>query len=189
MSVKNILSCLGLRFGDVDAAQILTKTVTLTDAQIKALPTTPIALVASPGSGYFISPIGVVLVVDAVAGAYSNIDAAGWLGVEYAAAYAFVGYVGNDASITNALIGATALTDLLTNGAKVSVNLAPFEATEDINQSAGQWGPMPVLQALTSKENRAISIHINNNGSGVLTGGNAANSLIVTVLYVVIPTT
>jgi hypothetical protein len=171
------------------AANISLAAKTLTDAQIKALPSTPISLISSPGAGYFISPIAVVLNMDATAGAYGNIDAAAWLGVVYNNAYGFVGYVGNDVAITNPLIGSTAFTDFLTNGSKVSLNLAPFEVTEDINQSAGGWGPMAVLQAMTSKENQPITIKVDNNGAGALTGGNSANTLAIKVLYVVLPTT
>jgi hypothetical protein len=53
---------------------IYKRKVTLTDAQIKALPTTSIDLVDAPGAGKMILPHAVRYVLNNEAGAYTNLD-------------------------------------------------------------------------------------------------------------------
>src|SRR5690242_19531048 len=68
-------------FGGGGSSVVQTATKTLTDAQIKALPTTPIELVAAPGSGKVIWWSMIVLRAT-IAGSYTNIGDRCSLGVE-----------------------------------------------------------------------------------------------------------
>lgn len=58
-------------FLDSSGGGLQKATLTLTDAQIKKLPNTPIPIVASPGSGQMLVPILAIFVADSTAGAYS----------------------------------------------------------------------------------------------------------------------
>lgn len=151
--------------------------VTLTNAQIKALPTTPIVLAAAPPAGFLIQPLLATLFAKTASGAYTNIDAAGSLNV--AADIFALGYVPNDVAITTG--SATRLTDLLGGTGNKTVNLTPYVDTESMDG----WGNVGVVGSTPAPT--ALTIAIDNGGSGVLTGGNAANTLTVIVLYVVIP--
>lgn len=52
-----------------------TATVTLTDAQIKALPTTPVQVIAAPGTGKYYKIFGAQIITDTSAAAYTNVTA------------------------------------------------------------------------------------------------------------------
>lgn len=51
---------------------------TLTDTQIKNLPTTPITLVPAPGPGKFIRYIASTQILDVTAGIYTNLNTSSW---------------------------------------------------------------------------------------------------------------
>ena len=57
------------------AGEVHTTTTVLTDAQIKALPTTPVTLLSAAGPNTFIKVIGVTYVTNTTAGAYTNLNA------------------------------------------------------------------------------------------------------------------
>lgn len=124
-------------------------TVTLTDAQIKALPTTAIELVPAPGAGKVVVPIKFVLIFNNDAGAYGNADQ---------------------------------LPHLDTNG---------FSYGDDIIDPAGLSSIYShALDGMPSGnpgdlENQPIMLKTTGN-VGNYTGGNAANYLKVTTLYIVV---
>lgn len=138
---------------------------TLTNAQIKALPTTPITLIAAPGSGKRIVPIkGVWRAV--IVAAYTNINATfSKLRLVY----------GN-----NLWEASTAVTDGV-SPAELSSLIA---TTGTRSVPLHEWDDQP--QPAANVENAALGISMDNNSSGDLTGGNVGNSLVVSFSYLVI---
>lgn len=155
-------------------------TVSLTDAQIKALPTTPITIASAPGSGLALVPLYGGLLSQTTAGAYTNIDAAGYTEVLVGSSALILSNVPNDTLITNG--STTRLTQLLGSTTPRYAPLVPYMDTEDVDQ----WGPIPHLVDTAAITNLPLTIDIVNGGSGNLTGGNAANALRVMVVYAVV---
>jgi hypothetical protein len=161
-------------------AAIYQATVTLTDAQIKALPTTPITVVPAAGAATIMSPIGGMWTANFTAGAYTNIKAAAVIAIKCADGARASAFLPNDITIT----GATAdlATQLLGHAGRTFINLAPyFEA-----DLSGSWGVLPSYN-VGSGINSALQVEIDNSGSGNLTGGNSANLLRITLFYAVVP--
>ena len=139
-------------------------TVSLTDAQIKALPTTPVEIIAAPGAGYAVMLLphwlGSVLQLDTTPGAYTNVSAT--------AAVRFNGQVG--------FIEWLGLDDLLTYGADAVMYPSV------INFGAGGG----TVQETALAENSAITVDANNDGQGNFTGGHASNELTLSLVYLVL---
>ncbi len=148
--------------------------VSLTDAQIKALPTTPITLVAAPGAGFFIAHHHTILVATFAAAAYTNIDAA------YSALASY--YLGDFSQWTNLGIvdelasTVNRLTTFLSNTDKI-INLPSYSDTPGNGWVQANNVPSTIYQ------NKALAIAADNNGSGNYTSGNAANTLKVITYY------
>jgi hypothetical protein len=157
-------------------------TVTLTNAQIKALPTTRITIIAAPGAGFWTRVLGVDYASDTSAGAYTNLDATYCdLFVGYAGSADYAGgYVVDDAASTPAL---TLLTDVLGIAGQRLIAGIPYAEVFTVIGGAGYV--VAPQNARSARENVALVVGSDNNGSGDYTGGNAANTLTVTVYFVV----
>lgn len=144
-------------------------THTLTNAQVKALPGTLHNIIEAPGSGLLIVPLYAVLSVDTAAGAYTNLDPAG--------------------CVLGLTLGAIALNPL-----PLLVN-DPVSGAAGVTAFLGVAGQQvsilsgsPVALATAGVASRADVVNKElyltmSNGAGALTGGDAANSLVVTVGY------
>ena len=151
--------------------------MTLTNAQIKALNATPITIIPAPGSGLRIGPFWVDARLMSSAGGYTNIHADAYLRLVWSGTGDVSNYLRNDASS-----GSPAKTDLTDAFGNVNHvwDFVPY-LLDDPNQS---WGNVAVPRTLHANE--SIDLSLENNGAGALTGGNAANTLVVTATYTVL---
>jgi hypothetical protein len=165
-----------LFFGSDEAAQLLTKTTTLTDANVKALPTTPIILVAAPGAGRLLIPTLTLLMLKTGASAYTNISLDGVLVTQYH---------GSDnvssALVNDSRVGLTELTDFLTTTTGAMWPLTcPFQ---DDRGAPADWGTLAYRLGTNANANLSLDLTISNAALGVLTGGNSGNSLVTVTTY------
>lgn len=157
----------------LSAVTIYQASVTLTDAQIKALPTSAVEVVPAPGAGSALIFIGALLTIDAAAAAYYNGDdvVVTTLNLRYgtADASAYVADVGGDHFLTY-------------HGVK-TISLGP-------SGNSGGPGGSNVQQYAQNIANAAIKVGAVNlddmSASSDFTLGNAANTLKVTVWYGVV---
>lgn len=139
------------------------QTVELTDAQIKALPVTSIQIVAAPGAGKMIHYISGQLTSDTTEGEYANIHADAIIGFD--AGYAVSNTIDENPS--------SKVSALLQYGDPATVPQLTAITT-------------PVVDEVNTLENKPLKLVFNNNGADDLTGGNAANTLKVTVIYAIV---
>lgn len=147
----------------------LTTTVTLTNAQIKTLPTTPVEIVAAPGMGKVLFPQSAFLYAYyADPGGYDNVNAS-----------SKIAWSGEPTDLAPA-IAETRSDLLLQNGQDISTML-PFYFDITGGSPKPQGGFIdPILTG-------PLKILATNATDGNFTGGNADNTLRVTVVYRVIP--
>ncbi len=170
-----------------DVGFIQRATVTLTDAQIKALPTTPVTLLAAPGSGLRNKLIACTYIAKATSGAYTNINTTySDLHVETPSGQYHVYHTVNDSTVgleqLTKLLGLTAST--VVDATVPALNTVEAGSTGGVGYVTGNGKVFPGAQT-TDWDNVVLRVVIDNNGSGVLTGGHSANTLKFIVYYVV----
>ena len=157
---------------ELEAAQMLHQaTVTLTDAQIKALPTTPIEVVAAPGANKLLALIEAILLRKFAAGAYTNITDANLYLSDVDKSYIW----------TPATAGANAST-VFGAADKFTILTPNAQGTSGGNLLATAYSGY----ALTEAVNKAM--YLATDVASDFTGGHANNTLIVSVAYLVLNT-
>jgi hypothetical protein len=161
--------------------RIQSATVTLTDAQIKALPTTAVTIVPAPGTGKMLRLIMAHAALTQSA-EYTNIDPdESWLSIAYqgdsVASSVVLNHSGDGKEDLDRLLGGGA-------GSPAAVIFEPFQKT------SASWGAtaevFSEVGGAIGSANKALNVYAFNNSAGDFTGGNSANTLTVTVLYLVI---
>jgi hypothetical protein len=148
--------------------------VTVTDAAMKASPTSAVTLVAAQGVGTRVVPVFVDWQMH-LAAAYTNINADSYAQITYTNGHAWSNYVANDSTL-----GYTYLTGLIGAIQDASALFQPYALSEPIFQ----WGNLVYVYPTTSLEsNLAVTFSIVNGGSGNLTGGSGSNTHRFNVLW------
>jgi hypothetical protein len=140
--------------------RIIETSLTLTDAQIKALDTTPIQIIPAPGSGKFIQVLGWAALIDLTGGIYTNVDAAAALFL--------------DNSALTASFAAHSKDGLFNGSAAQRMAHMAGGTTSSTSETSVPYSAL---------DNQAVYVATANNAMGDFTGGNAANSLTVYVTY------
>lgn len=151
-------------------SQVYLAKKTLTDAQIKALPTTPIPIIPAPGAGKLIWPISGRVRLNSTAGAYTVIGAPIWQLVYIALSFPIEasGFVVANPGLSVA-----------------GVTSAPIPPLSSFDAAEGylSWG-------LTGDEDTRTDVPLGiadvYNGIANYTDGNAANTLETWVLYAIL---
>jgi hypothetical protein len=158
----------------------------LTNAQILALPTTKVQVIAATGANTRARVLGATLQIDSSAGAYTNVNTTYNLVILTPGAsgdWLAMGPV-NDATLATPL---TQATQFFANAGRHFFDcVVPGVVALDGGASSGAtaW-TQGQTYALVDVVNTIVYLSMDNNGSGVLTGGNASNSGRVWVYYTV----
>jgi len=147
---------------------VLSTSVTLTDAQIKANPSTAIEVVPAPGADKVILFMGGVALWSISGGAYTGVDATSRYFLTYG------DWLHEASTVAKPPTNATNRIDILTQGPYV---LGQVDWEDYLTSNPTSAGLFIV--------NEPLKVYMSN-GSGDLGGGNAANTLKVTVYYVVV---
>jgi len=152
---------------------VLSATVELTDAQIKALPTTPIEIIAAQGSDKMIFAVFATLQLKNYVADYTNIDATASLQLVSTGTSA-----GTLVNVAQNL--GTSLGNILAAGDNTLNWLQLYQGIVS-NTIVPATGSIP-----SDFNNQNLAIKINNQGDGNLTDGDSSTTLKVTVYYVVV---
>lgn len=171
---------------DVTGTSYTKTVVTVTNAQIKTLPSIPILLVAAPAGGFRVKPLTITMNFDTTAGAYVGVDpVAATLSIQTTAGAFVATSIDNDSSFT---IPLASVTHVLGTGTSSyfdlpTPNLIPITGTTD---GETEYTQPEVNTGGADFDGLAVQLAFDNNGSATaLTGGNVANSLKITLVYTI----
>lgn len=150
---------------------VFRQSVTLTNAQFKALPTTPFLIVPAGGAGTVIRWVGAWLTFNNAAGVYDN-----------PSENAYLQLVHLTPSFPTEASGLIFMSPVMVSA---SVWTAPVPPFAGFNETEGYLQVQPTGSAADIR-NVGLGIADIYNGNPDYTGGNAANSMDVTVLYTII---
>lgn len=154
--------------------EVFRRTVTLTDAQIKALPTTAVEIIPAPGADKILYPFAAALRLNWVAD-YTNIHESAKLALTRSTTTA-----NNPVHLAHFDEVDIGLSGLLALGSSAFAFTGPrlLSATDgDLIRGSAGWSEFDVI-------NVALNLRATSSG-GDFTGGDAGNSLTVTVLYTI----
>lgn len=148
-------------------------TVTLTNDQIKALPTTPQTIIAAPAAGFRIGWFTVDMRMNNTAGAYTNVNAAGSLSLHYDASPSELASLelANDTVVSPD-------ENFLSDAMGAVESSFAFEPRIYIHSTRGA-----LVVPRTVPESLGLMLVADNDGSGDFTGGHANNTWTLNALY------
>lgn len=129
--------------------------ITIANADIKNLDTVSVEAIAAPGADKIVQVIDATFILDAAAGAYTNVDAAAVMGLITSTV------IGVSERVTDGFFTAASKKAVQVNGGSIDLDGAAY----------------------SDMANKAILVSVNNNSAGHFTGGNSANTLKVRITY------
>ncbi len=164
-----------------------TAILNITNAQWKALPTTPLTLVAAPGSGFRVKAFSATVITNFGLGAYTNLDAS-YLAFQVTnPAGQWITFPIVDDATQTPTIGQ--MTHLLSASNLITDLPAPYLVVPSTGNAGQQYvlvnGTNASGDTVANWDNAAVVVNIDNNGSGNLTGGNVGNTARVIFYYTV----
>lgn len=179
---------------------LLRTTTTINDAGIKALfHPTPVTLVSAPSAGTRIRPFALSFSVNTTAGLYTHLNAS-YVDLHTTPTYGFYGVI-NDSSVDPALTVITTMLGTAAHtvyditfpnqtaiGTKLTITGATPSPADTLAANGSSLYTQNVeINVAADVDGVALALVGDNSGDGDLTGGHAANTMIVTVYYVLEP--